>query len=127
MLLLVGVLPLVAQRWPGTGAPTHSLPTMRIASPGCRPVAVPAMCSVVCPVAKPLATARCTPNAFHSTRAMIAATVSKVSASSPGAGTLCTRVPTGMVTGAAAAAGWPGADSNVNARPVLAATPGAGW
>ena len=67
----------------------------------------------------------CAGIAFHSTRAVIAAVVSKVCGLWSASGTLCTRVATGIVTGRAAKARFPGEVSRVNANAVLAATPGA--
>ena len=58
--------------------------------------------------------------AFHSTRAVIFSTVSNVCGFSSGPGTLWTFVPMSTTV----SSGAPGVSSIVNARKVLAATPG---
>ena len=78
--------------------------------------------------------------AFHAGRASIASIVSNVCACSPGPGTLCTFTPASTMSGGSDSAddcavvprlsAWPrapGASSSVNARNVLAATPGRSW
>jgi len=96
---------------------------MRTVSPIDSPVFVPWSHRLRSPKAGLSARVCCTGMAFHSARAGTASTVSKVCAVSSWPGTLCTRVPTGMVTGSRA---MPGALVSVKARCVLAATPGAG-
>ena len=100
----------------------RSLPTMRIASPGCKPVARPSSHNSVSPDLGNQRTRVCTGMAFHSARAGVGATVSKLWACSSCPGTLCTRVPTGITMGSA---GAPGMVCSVKARCVPAATPGA--
>ena len=103
----------------------RSCPTISRTSPGFTLLPTPASSSAVSRNCGRQGASAWTGIAFHSTRAAIASTVSKVCGFSSGPGTLCTRVPTGIVTGAAAAAALPGASSSVKARCVPAATPGA--
>src|SRR3990167_4323149 len=86
------------------GSLTRSLPTMRIASPGCSCVARPSSQSSVSPDWGRQGTRVCTGMAFHCTRAGTSATVSKLCAVSSWPGTLCTRVPTGIWIGSGGAA-----------------------
>ena len=99
---------------------TRSMSTNRIASPGLSPVAVPSSQSDVVTALQSTGFVVTAGMAFQAIRAVSGAAVSKMAGGWSGGGTLCTRVPIGIVTGS----GAPAASFSVKASGAEAETPG---
>ena len=109
-------------QWAPAGSVSWLAPMIAMRSPGSSLLSMPASHSPVAPGPGRRGCDCWAARAFQSACAGTASTVSKVWACSSWPGTLCTRVPTGIVIGFD---GTPGSACSVNARWVEAATPGA--
>ncbi len=95
-------------------------PTINRRSPAFRLASVPSSHNVLIPAERVCGAVWRGRIAFHRGRASICSTVSKACGCSPGPGMLCTFRPGSSVS----VSGEPAVPSRVNARDVLAATPG---